>query len=99
MTESEKNRWVDEVANSLEGIQRAEAPPMLFQEVMSRIKKGRLEVLPGRVVWLAAASLLLIISANVLLLTSSSKNASQKDPLQAVVNDYQLNHNNPLYSL
>jgi hypothetical protein len=96
MTAMDKNRWIDEVMNSLEGAQRAEAPPMLFEKIVSRINKARVEVLPSKVVWLAAASILIIISANVLLLRASSQSPSQKDPYQLIVNDYQLNTTNPL---
>jgi len=99
MEQKDKNKWVDEVINSLDGAERAEPNTALFEKIARGLSEpitiGR--VIPLRTVSLAAACILLLLLLNVLLLNKHSVGSDKS--MQEVANYYQLTNDNPLYNL
>jgi hypothetical protein len=64
---TEKEIWVEEILYSAENIKRVQANGNLFAGVQSRLHaKGRqLVIVPVRTVWLAAASIALLLALNI----------------------------------
>ena len=60
----QKEQWIDEIMNSLDGLQRAKAPAGLQERVMKAIAKPKVIRLSPQVSWSLAAGLLLLISVN-----------------------------------
>ncbi|MCW5909173.1 MAG: hypothetical protein KIS94_15010 [Chitinophagales bacterium] len=74
----EREKWIDETLTVADAIGRVEARATLFAGIKSRIKTEG--IVPLRVVWLAAASLVLLVALNWLILSetagSDSSNSS-----------------------
>ncbi|MGF7217965.1 hypothetical protein GGR92_004142 [Spirosoma lacussanchae] len=63
--EPEKEKWIDDVLSSADGLQRAEPGPFLFASIRNRLTDRAVPVrLPMRTVWLAAASFGLLVVLN-----------------------------------
>ena len=81
---------VNQILRSLEGAQRAEAPPFLLTRIRARLE----EVVPVRItptrVWLAAASFALLAALNFVAIDSKLKNR-HPDAMKAVIHSYGLN--------
>jgi hypothetical protein len=88
--EQGKNKRVDEVLSSLEGMQRAEAGDFLFGKIEYKLTLPYLgaRTIPLRTVSLAAASVLLLLALN--LFTVTKRQQVKTDPLQELVNEYGL---------
>lgn len=71
---TEKEIWIEEVMNSADTMQRVEASAHLFAGVRSRLngKVVQLEQVSTRTVWLAAASIALLLALNISALSFSS---------------------------
>lgn len=67
MKNLDKEKWVENTLDSLEGIQRAEAPPGLLEKAMQRASRGKARIvsMTRTQVWSAAACGLVLIAANV----------------------------------
>jgi hypothetical protein len=61
----EREKWVDEVMGSLQGMQAAEPPADLFDAIVVRINKPKAQVIPLRQLrWsIAIAAVLLLLNA------------------------------------
>ena len=57
-------KWINEVMNSLDDVKSAEANPFLYTRILSKISSGNVEHTPLKLVWLAAASFLLLVMLN-----------------------------------
>jgi len=76
---NKKGKWVDEVLQSLDGIQRAEPANDLFDKIMAKLpEKKQAVIIPiKRLRWLVAAACL-IIGLNIYVL-SIGMQSSQKE--------------------
>jgi hypothetical protein len=61
----DKNKKIDEVLNSFEGIKSAEANPFLYNRILSKIQSSGKEYTPAKIIWLAAASFFLLLFLNI----------------------------------
>lgn len=83
----QKDRWIDEVLNSVDGIGHVPAPSRLHESLMQRFQDLQAKhIFPKRTVWLAAAGLALLISINAYTLLShapaqQSSTANSEHPL------------------
>lgn len=102
MEQQDKNRWLNEVMNSLEGMQPAHADGRLFEKIEQQLDVRRTnngaKVIPLRTVSFAAACILLLIAINCFTLVKKRR-IQQHKGLQEVAEYYQLNNVNPLYDL
>lgn len=83
--------------DSLQGMQRATAPPGLLEQIQRRVHQTgkQIQLIPAYKVSLAAASLLLILALNVYLLTNSNKNEPiGQDAVAHAADYYGLTDNN-----
>lgn len=86
----EKETWINQVLESTQGIKPAMADAQLFDKILSRVQA---ENIPMRWVWMAAATLLLLVALNVRFVFSKSK----KEKTATEVMAGQLSKSNQLY--
>ena len=76
MTEqkNKKDKWIEEILSSAEGITRAEASPFMFSKILSRLKsvKNSTVILPFRKLALGFLTLILLVVLNVTVLFRST---------------------------
>lgn len=90
--EPQKDKWIDDVLSSLNGIQRAEPEPFLYARIRHHIDSNRSAVyVSARTVWLAAASFALLLLLNWQIVSRQPVRAdSTGDALNTVVSEMQL---------
>lgn len=69
MNQLQKEKWVEDTLESLNGSQRAQVPHDLFEQAMHRAAniRARKVQMPAAQVWSAAACALLLIVANLII--------------------------------
>jgi len=90
--EPEKDKWINDVLGSIDGMNRAEPGPFLYAKIQHRLKTTPTTAyVPTRTVWLAIASFALLVLLNWRI-TSQSVNATPSDnpALNSVISDMQL---------
>lgn len=90
-----KEKWVNEVMNSLDDVRSAEATPFLYTRILSRIDSKKAEYSPMKLVWLAAASFGLLIFLNITILRSV-KSKSSATEAQTLASGYHLLNENSI---
>lgn len=83
----EKEKWKDEVLNSMAGATRAQPDPRVYRQIQVRL--GKLQTVRTPYLALAAAGLALLLSANIFAL--AKQGAGQQAPAATV---YQINQAN-----
>ena len=76
MKDNNSHQKIEDALSSLEGIERAEADPSLYDSILQRIdaRKTKIQkIIPMRTVWLAAASFVFMTLLNVVSLIHKSK--------------------------
>ena len=87
----ENNKEIEKILNSLEGIQKPEANPFLYEKVMNRLtgKEAAVVSMAPRVVWQAAACFAILIALNVFVLIRSNTNEnSQSENTNPMAQEY-----------
>ena len=90
--EPKKEKWINDILNSMEGMQRADPGPFLYAKIRNRLQTEAPAVyVSSRTVWLAVASFALLILLNWRVMDRSS-NASVSQPanLTTVVTEMNL---------
>lgn len=94
-----KEKWINDVENSLNGLKPAEVNPYLFSKINSRIN-AKNEVAPSKLVWGGALAFLLLLFINIVAIKISSgsgqKNNSDLQNLEKqfqIINDNAINYN------
>ncbi|GAB3046611.1 hypothetical protein [Spirosoma pulveris] len=90
--EPKQEKWINDILDSVNSLQRTEPSPFLFAKIRDRLHSAPQSVyLPARTVWLTAASFVLLTWLNVQLSTQRSAATSQEaSPLNTVITDMQL---------
>lgn len=95
MEKTRKDIWIDEVMDSLDGMQRATPKDALFSQIEGKLARGIAVArkVPLQTVSLAAASIILLVMLNVFMLRSGAKKAIVKSDssIETVVEYYGLN--------
>lgn len=94
MSEMSKDRWIDEVVASTDGMQRAKAPEGLFTKIDRKLASGvkAARKVPFSTVGLAAASIVLLVTINIYMLKGNTKKSVQQSTgIEQVVEYYGLN--------
>jgi hypothetical protein len=92
-----KENWIEEVMNSLDGVKSAEANPFLYSRIVNKIHSAKVDYAPLKLVWLAAASFALLLLLNFTIIKSSnSKSKITSTEVQTLANSYQLLNENAL---
>ena len=86
-----KEEWINKTMESLEGMNRAESDPVLFDKVLQRIQNHQPMVVSihKQMIWKAAALILILISMNVFTLVYFSKSPDKdQNAVRTVANEY-----------
>jgi hypothetical protein len=95
--ETEKEKRIEAIMSSLDGMQPAEPAPFLYNKILNKISEKSREYTPMKLVWLAAASFVLLILLNWQIVRSSGKNAAgSKGSVEQLADQYQLLSTNPV---
>ena len=69
----QKEKWITEVLESTNGIQKAEAPAFLFEKISAKIEKSKNEIIPGNnsgVKWAFGIVTISLIIINIISINS-----------------------------
>ncbi|MCE3280657.1 MAG: hypothetical protein K0S44_2848 [Bacteroidetes bacterium] len=93
----DKNKKIEDVLNSLEGIKSTEANPFLYNRILSKIQASGKEYTPAKIIWLAAASFLLLLFLNISAIRKAmiNKNGAVYQS-ENTVSGYNLINENPI---
>lgn len=89
----EKEKWINDILNSTDGMQRAEPDPFLFAKVRNRLTEtGLVEYIPVRTVWVAITSFAMLVLLNWRVISRqwSMPAPSDSTQLNTVVSEMQL---------
>jgi hypothetical protein len=94
-----KEKWINEVENSLNRLGQAEVNPYLFSKIISRLNE-KTEVAPAKLIWGGAMAFLILLFINIIAIKVSSgstqKNNSDVQKLEKqfqLINDNTINYN------
>lgn len=98
MESENRHTWIEEVLNSTEGMSRAQPSGKVFASIEQRLNNARelVRKVPVRTVLAAAASILILLAANVFILTDvqvEKSSTPQKDETEAIIKYYDLTDN------
>jgi len=92
-----KEKWLNEVENSLQGLKPVEANRYLYFKIMNRLEKGQKEITSTGFVWLTAVSFILLLLINFTALkTLTGHKGSEAGELQSLSKQYQLMNTNTI---
>jgi hypothetical protein len=90
----EKDKWVNETINSLEGLQPAVPPAALYAKTMQRIAAEKFNAMRDTVslqtIYRIAAAIAVIISLNAYSCVVFSKSQQEKKTVEAFAREYSL---------
>ena len=90
-----KEKWINEVMDSLDDLKSAEVNPFLYNRILSKINSKNAEYTPAKLVWMAAASFVILIALNFQAIkTNNSKR--EKNTIQEIASQYNLSNSNPI---
>jgi len=89
-----KEKWINEVMNSLDDVKSAEATPFLYNKILNKIGSGALEYTPIKLVWLAAASFALLAVLNFQAMKKTG--STNRTEIQEIANVYNLVNTNSI---
>jgi hypothetical protein len=87
--DTEKEKWIERVLQSVEGIEPAEGNPFLYQRVLTKISARASGLISVRVVWLCTAAMVMIVALDI---AAVKKMAGPREGESAsvIVSEYQL---------
>ncbi|WP_338871581.1 hypothetical protein WBJ53_25780 [Spirosoma sp. SC4-14] len=90
--EPKKDKWINDVLGSIDGMNRAEPGPFLYAKIQHRLKvTDTTQRVPARMVWLAIASFALLVLLNWRITNRFAKDTpSGKPALNTVISEMQL---------
>lgn len=89
--EADQEKWINQVMNSLDGMERAEPSPFLFAKIRQRLTTDSGTVfVPQRTVWLAVASFASLALLNWGLLNQPADKSATASSVESLVQDMQL---------
>ncbi len=83
-----KEKWINEVMNSLDDAKSAEANPFLYNKILNKLGSGEIEYAPMKLVWLSAALFALLAVFNFQAMKKTS--SSTKTEIQEIASAYNL---------
>jgi len=94
----EKDMWINEALDSIEGIQPAQSENNFYDKVMQRIESGNRitasETISMANVYKIAAAILLIVTLNAFTCINFSKSKVEQQNLTAFAHEFSLTGNN-----
>ena len=94
-----KEKWINDVMNSLDDVKSAEASPFLYNKILNKIGSGEIEYAPKTpiaigVVWLAAASFALLAVLNFQAMKKTG--SGSRTEVQEIASAYNLVNTNSI---
>lgn len=89
-----KEKWINEVMNSLDDVKSAEANSFLYNKILNKIGSGEIEYAPMKLVWLAAASFALLAVLNFQAMKKTGSN--NRGDIQEIASAYNLVNTNSI---
>lgn len=89
-----KEKWINEVMNSLDDVKSAEVNPFLFNRILNKVNQAANETVSMKLVWLAAASFALLIFLNIRLIKSEKAEQTSESNQTETLSGYQLLNEN-----
>lgn len=86
----EKENWINEILNSTNGLMKIAPDEQLFSKIQNRIQNN----VSTQTLWLAAASIAILLALNISVIGGSK---SKKEDKMEVALSYSLNKSNQLY--
>jgi len=103
---TDKNKKIDDILKSLDGIQRASAPDFFYTRLKAKMEKsletGNLKPTLLRPAYAFVAIIIVVLMNAAVLFKSTSDNnntATETESLQSIAAEYSLTDNNNLYDL
>jgi cell division protein FtsL len=87
----EKEQFINDILNCTNGITKVEPSDELFSKIEQRVQEK--SVVPMKTLWLVAASIVVLMSLNIILL--SEKSSSKQSELASI--EQSINKSNQLY--
>ena len=91
-----KEKWIEEVSNSLDGLKPAAAHPFLFNKILSKLESVKKEYVPARIALLTTAAFMLLLVLNYLVLKQSAHSkeiSGMKEISESLLNTSTINYN------
>lgn len=98
MPKMEKDKWIDGIMDSFDGLERATPPGTLLHKIEQKLAGSisYARTIPMRTVSLAAASILLLLAVNFYMLREQpATDRANKSGVEAVIEYYGLDNNQP----
>lgn len=90
----QKEKWIEDVMQSLKGMQPAESNPFLHTRIMAKLQDAVVNKVPVRWALASAFGFLLLLWFNVRVFTAGNRNAAQQGSgIEQVVKEYGLSSN------
>ena len=99
MQDMGKEQWIDGIINSTEGMQRAQPAASVLHRIEQHLGGNTARVVPLRTVSLAAASILLLVMANLFVIKNRESDIRKtgQSSVDVVIDYYGLDNNKTLY--
>ena len=89
-----KDKWIQDVEKSIDGIQQASGNPYLYHKILNRLQGQAAQYVKPRFVWLSLASFVLLIAINMLVFGLGHKAATPETDLKQLSNALNLLNEN-----
>ena len=87
---------INEVMDSLDGIQSAEVNPFLYNRILNKIQEVKPESTPAKLVWLTAASFALLAVLNIQAIRINISGKEKTSEIRELASGYQLINSNSI---
>lgn len=91
-----KEKWINEVMNSLDDVKSAETNPFLYNKILSKMNTVKEEPTSNKLVWLMAASFAILVALNFQAIKTSSSSKNEKTDVEQIANAYNLVNTNSI---
>ena len=91
-----KEKWINEVMNSLDDVKSAEINPFLYNKILNKLGSGEIEYAPMKLVWLAAASFALLAVLNFQAMKKTGSGSNNRTEVQEIASAYNLVNTNSI---
>lgn len=91
-----KEKWINEVMNSLDDVKSAKANPFLYNKILNKLGPGEVEYAPMKLVWLAAASFALLAVLNFQAMKKTGSSSNNRTEIQEIASAYNLVNTNSI---
>jgi hypothetical protein len=90
---TEKEKWIGEVLDSLDGARPAGPSPFLYEKIVHRLRDPKSHKAPSPVLWLAAAAFAVLLVLNIGIVHAHGGQAAPQEARQLAGGYHLLNTN------